>query len=220
MDELRGEEGAEESGRGLPLLGGEVGVAGGHREAVALAHRRGDEDLHREAEVGDEPHHDGALLRVFLAEDGHVGEDEAEEPGDDGGDAVEVPGAARPLHPLGDARDVDRRREAGRVHHVDGRGEEEVGAGLAELLGVGLKVARVALEVFPRAELLRVDEDRDDDLPGGAARLLDEREVPRVEGAHRRDEGDALPLLAVRGDGGAEVGNGCDPLHRLPSPAA
>ena len=25
---------------------------------------------------------------------------------------------------------------------------------------------------------------------GGAARLLDEREVPRVEGAHRRDEGD------------------------------
>ena len=79
VDELRGEEGPEEGGRGLPLFRGEVGVAGGHREAVALAHRRGDEDLHREAEVGDEAHHDGALLRVLLAEDGNVGEDEAEE---------------------------------------------------------------------------------------------------------------------------------------------
>ena len=168
--------------------GGEVGVARRHREAVALADGGGDPDLHREAEVRHEAHHDGALLGVLLAEDGDVGEDEAEQAGDDGGDAVEVARAAGALHPLRDAGDVDRRGEAGRVDHVDRRGEEEVDAGLAELLRVGFEVARVALEVFPGPELGGVDEDGDDDLPGRLARVVDEGEVPGVERPHRRDE--------------------------------
>ena len=46
----------------------------------------------------------------------------------------------------------------------------------------------------------RIDEDGDDDPLGVAPRRLDERKMPRVQGAHRRDKPDVLAVRAPGGD--------------------
>ena len=65
---------------------------------------------------------DERLLRVLLAEEGHVGPDHVQQLGHDGGDAVEVAHAAvLALERLGQAAHVDRGREARRVDLVERR---------------------------------------------------------------------------------------------------
>ena len=221
VDELGDEEGAEEGGRGRPLGRGQVGVARRHREAVALADGRGDADLHREAEVRDEAHHDGALLGVLLAEDGDVGEDEAEEAGDDGGDAVEVPGAARPLHPLRDAGDVDRRGEAGRVDHVDRRGEEEVDArprGASPRRPRGR--AGSARSPRPGPNCVGLTKIETTTFPARLRAWSTRARCPAWSAPIVGTKRDALPLLAPGGEGAPEVEDVRDRLHRRSAPAA
>ena len=108
--------------RGVALVGREVDVAAGHREAVGLADDGHGHDLDAEFLVLDHAADDAELLGVLLAEVGAVGADDAEEAGDDGGDAAEVAGAGRAFEAFGEgACHLDPVVEAGRVHFV-GRG--------------------------------------------------------------------------------------------------
>ena len=88
-------EGEAEAGGLGALGGGEILVAGGAGEPVGFADGGAGEDLDGEAEVADHAADDAELLGVLLAEDGQVGEDDVEELGDDGADAVEVAGDQR-----------------------------------------------------------------------------------------------------------------------------
>ena len=114
--------------------------------------------------------------------------DDVEELQADGRDAAEVARAVLALEALGRARRLDPRREAGRVHLVGGRREEDVDtAGLRGGL-VGGEVARVGGDVLRFRELRRVDEEaRDEHVAFGACRL-EQRGVPGVQRAHRRHE--------------------------------
>ena len=93
---------------------------------------------------------------------------------------------------LGRPREAHRGREPRRVHFGRGRDEGEVGARLGEAREVGLLGAGIAGQVLAGRELRRVDEDRDKDAVGLPPRAVDEGDVPVMQGAHRRDQGNGL----------------------------
>ena len=102
--------------RALAVGAAQAHVAARQRQAVGLAHGRADLDRTGRSRSRTSAADDERLLGVLLAEEGDVGPDHVQQLGHDGGDAVEVPDAAvRALERLGQAVDVDRRREAGRV---------------------------------------------------------------------------------------------------------
>ena len=165
-------EGPVEGGRLRAGGGVEVDVARAHGESVGFAHDRARFDAHVEVEVAHEAADDGDLMRILLPEIGGVRAHDAEQFRDDGRDAVEVVrSAGRAVEHLGDAGNVDAGSEAVGIDLGCFRGEEDVDARLFCARGVVLLIARVAAEVFVRAELGRVDEERDDDEVGSAGVL-------------------------------------------------
>src|SRR5207248_762785 len=80
------------------------------------------------------------------------------------------------------------------IHLVLTRREQDIDAAPLELRPIGIQRARIAIEVFVRPELKSIDEDAGDDAIPMAARNVDERQVTRVQIAHRGNEGDALGL--------------------------
>ena len=94
---LRGAQGPAERDRLEPLVGVEVAVAAGEREAVRLALGLGADDLDAEAEVVDHPADQHQLLVVLLAEHGEVRADQPEQLGHHGEHTAEVAGPGLPL---------------------------------------------------------------------------------------------------------------------------
>ena len=148
------------------LLGREIGVARGEREAVGIADGGRADDLERKIEVAHHLPDDAELLIVLLAEHGDVGRDLHEQLAHT---VATPPKEVRTRVALkarrGALRD-DARGKAVRVH----RPRSGIQAAYAdrrrrELGEVARLVAWVALEVLVRGELGRVDEDRDDDTP-------------------------------------------------------
>src|SRR5439155_24593118 len=86
--------------------------------------------------------------------------------------------------------DVDPRLVAPRIQLFGARDEQDVDAGVLRDACVALLIARVAGEVLVRSELGGIDEDARDDGVAFTTRRLQQRDVPRVQRAHRRDEAD------------------------------
>ncbi len=127
---------------------------------------------------------------------------------DDGRHAVEMIGPRRAAKIVGQVADLDSGAEARGIHFHDVGHEDEVGAGLAELVDVAGLVARIGAEVLARAELGRVYEDRDDDSVGGSPGKLDQRQMAVMQRAHGRHERHRLAGLAPFGEMPAELGQG------------
>ena len=132
-----------QQGRNLALFGREIDVARGEREPVCLAHDRRADNLHRNIEIAHQLLDDQKLLVVLLAEHGDVGSALHEELGDDRGDAVEMIGPRRAAQALRQIADLDKGLEAFRIHLGGFRRENEIDAGVAELLEIAGFVARV-----------------------------------------------------------------------------
>ena len=130
----------------------------------------------------------------------------------DGGDRAGVDAHGRlamGVHDLGRGGEDDEPPDGERVMRVlPARGAQDG----RQALDVGLQGARVGLQVLPRGELERVDEDGDDD---GAARpdptggLGHEVEVALVERPHGHDNGAGHATgpvgPVVNGEGGGEL---------------
>src|SRR5262249_5475674 len=128
---------------------------------------------------------------VLATEDGQVGLHDVEELEHDGGHAVEVGGAALAFQRFGHAAERHRRHRTRRIDLLDAGKEKEIDRARLEQLAIARLVARVAPEVLARTELLRIDEDgNDDELRAVPARDVDQREMPFVKEAHRRHEAD------------------------------
>ena len=91
--------------------------------------------------------------------------------------------------------------------------EHEVDAPRGGEPGVVIESARIAREVFGRAELQRIHEDAHDDDVGNAFGFVDQSEMSLVEGAHRRHERDALALRAHIGNYVPHLVDGIYLLH-------
>ena len=198
----------------LALLGAQVGVARAHRQAVRLADGRSDLDPHGEVQVVGELADDERLLGVFLAEVRDVRPGHVEEFGHDGGDPLEVTGAGGAVEWAGQPADLDARIEALGIDLLDRRREQDVDALALGQPGVVLFVARVRVEVFGRAELCRVDEQRHDDGCALLACGAHQRQMALVEPAHRGHQADG-----ARRDGErtAQLGDRADRLHAATS---
>ncbi|MNZ90484.1 hypothetical protein D3C78_1094480 [compost metagenome] len=131
------------------------------------------------------------------------------------GHAVEVAGAAGAAQAFGNARDADDGLpgHAVGVHFLDGRGEQQLAAGLEEFFLVGGEGARIAVEVLAGAELQRVDEDAGDDEIGALGGFGHQRGMAGMQIAHGRHQADAFAFATGVGDGGAQFADGLDGDH-------
>ena len=69
-----------------------------------------------------------------------------------------------------------------------GGGEQHVAAGLAQLVAIGLKRARVGVEIFMRGELQAVHKNAGHRDIAQRLGLLDQRQMASMQIAHGRDE--------------------------------
>jgi hypothetical protein len=96
------------------------------------------------------------------------------------------------------------RRKARRVDFLDRGREDEIRRDARQPVDVRRKRARIAREVFIRAELRGIDENRDDDAVGRPSRRLDKRQMAGVQRAHRRHQADSLASGAPRANVAAQ----------------
>ena len=101
-----------------------------------------------------------------------------------------MPGTVLALEHCAQLGHVDPGLVAGRVHLRRGRGEDDVDAVLAGELEVASLVSRVAVQVGGLTELGGIDEEAQHDRVAPVARRGEQREVPRVEGAHGGHQAD------------------------------
>src|SRR5580704_19635229 len=116
-------EGTIERGGGAAIIGAQVGVARGKREAVGFAHDRADYDLCVEVQVGSHLLDDAALLGVFTAEVGEAGLYDFEKFQDDSGDALKMSGPRASFEAIAEAFNIHQRAEALRIDFFRGRRE-------------------------------------------------------------------------------------------------
>jgi len=143
------------------------------------------------------------VLVILRAEDRDLRGDDVEELQDDGRDAAKVSRPEFAFELVLDRRRVELILLRLGVEIGFGRREQHVDAGGFELGAVVGKSPRVFVEVLVRTELQAVDKDARDDRFAVRARLLHQRDMPRVQIAHRRDENDAATVR----ERGAQVGN-------------
>ena len=112
-----------------------------------------------------------------------------------------MPRPHRAAQPVGQPFDANEQRKARRVHGHDTGRIQQPAASLGEPGGIAGLIARIAIEVFGRPELLGVDEDRSHHLVGAFQPFGDQRQMASVERAHRRHKGHprALPLPVRHG---------------------
>src|SRR5580704_7991201 len=122
-------------------------------------------------------------------------------------------GARAAFKAVAEAIDVDIGAEAGRIVVGGLWSENRVYARVREFLRVGFEGARIFGEVFFRAELRGVDENRCDDLRRFAASAFDERHVAGVKRAHRWHEADDFVFGAREAGGLFHPGYGSDYFH-------
>src|SRR5947209_1113495 len=111
-------------------------------------------------EIRDEPLDYAELLIVLLAEVSAIRMDDLEQFCANGSHSAEVARALRPLPPLRNASNLDHSRAADRVDCRSGRREECVDTCLLRQFGVAFLLARISVEIFVRAELGRIHENR------------------------------------------------------------
>ena len=134
--------------------------------------------------------------------------------GDNSEDTLEVVRSHSALPLLSNASGMhDNDRSVLGIHVFACGGEQEVYSPLGRQLRVIFESPWVAVEVFARPELQRIDEDAHHDDVGHALRFIDQGEMTLVKRAHRRHECDALPLCSHAGNYVAHLINRPDRLH-------
>jgi hypothetical protein len=94
-----------------------------------------------------------------------------------------------PVELVADAADADLGGEAIRIDHLHRRRPEHGHSRGLEQRDVFGFAPGISRQVFSRAKLHRIDEDRRDHLVGTLSSLGDQRHVAGVKRAHGRDEG-------------------------------
>ena len=128
-----------------------------------FAHRGDAHDRDAQVEIDHQAANDGELLVVLLAEHGEVGFDCRQQLRDHRRHALEVAGAALPLHRRRERTGDDAGVEPNRVHRRRRRRVHEVDARRPACREVVVDRGRVVREIGCLAELQRVDENRHDD---------------------------------------------------------
>src|SRR5580693_1819020 len=116
-------EGTIECGASAAIIGAQVGVARGKREAVRFAHDRADYDLGVEVQVGSHLLDDATLLGIFTAEVGEAGLHDFEKFKDNGCDALKMSGARTSFEAIAEAFDIHQRAKTLRIDFFRGRCE-------------------------------------------------------------------------------------------------
>src|SRR5262249_20770393 len=112
------------------------------------------------------------------------------------------------FEPPAELRDLDPGLKSAGVELLPRGDEEDVHTRFFSQPRVALLVARVGRDVLVRGKLGRIDEEACNDPVVVLPRRAEERQVPLVEGPHRRDQAD-LSSVGLR----AEVRDRADDLH-------
>jgi hypothetical protein len=119
------------------------------------------------------------------------------------------------LERVGEATHFNARVKAGRVDLLDGRGEQQVDAFGLRQYDVPVLVAGIALEVFARAELSRIYEQRDHDEVAVLPSPPDQRKMALVKEPHRGNKPDRAARSTLALHRLAQLGHITDGPHAL-----
>ena len=135
-------------------------------------------------------------MRVFATEIGEVRLGDLEQLEHHRGHPAKVAGARAAFQALAHPFHVHVGAETVGIDFRRGRGKQVLDAQAFEQRAIGLQPARVLGEIFVRAKLLRVDENRDDHRFTLLLRCPHQRKMALVQGAHRGNEADQVTLGA------------------------
>src|SRR5882724_7227872 len=201
--------------RPLALVRIQIGVARAHGKAVELADDWADHNLYRKIQVAHHAADDRGLGGILLPEEGYIGLDDVEEFGDHSGHAAKVAGTRASVEPFAQAFDDDPGCFALGIH-LFSRGREQNGNTLFfQKLAVAFVRPGILGEVFVRAELRRVDEERHSyGVTPGLGRTY-QRKMTFMQSAHGGYESEALAVCsgqATESVGFSDIG---EDLHGL-----
>ena len=154
----------------------------------------------------------GQLLPVLLAKQRQIGLDLIEQLADHGGHPIEMPWPRRTAQPVTDAGDGDVGGIARRVHHRDFGRPDQRHALSAQQIKIAFARAGIRREILVRAELARIDEDRDGNVIGAAFCLPHQGQMPFMQRPHGGHQGQ----LACRPQGGGGTAQWIKLLNDLP----
>src|SRR5262245_65511207 len=106
-----------------------------------------------------------------------------------------------PLQHVLQALYLDEGGEAFRIDLLDQRREDEINAEITADFLVALKWPRITAQVFLRAKLCRIDEDRHDNESAIVSSRTDERSMALVQRSHRRHQANHLAGRTSSGNG-------------------
>ena len=173
--------------------GREIGVARAEGEAVGVADDGADDDLRREAQIGDHAAEDGNLGRVLLAEEGAIGFGGDQQLGDHGGDAAKVAGAGCAVQTIAEGWDFDKGGiGAVGIELFDGGAKSTSAPSAAASAQSASNERGIAAEILVGAELRGVDEDADGDVRARGAGGANQRGVAGMQRAHGGNEADGV----------------------------
>ena len=185
----RGGGGAKRSEklRRVCALGGrKIIVAGTFGQAVGGARGFAFDNVDFEIQLRRHRLDDAQLLQILAPENRASGRKNVEQFANRRRHAGKKSGAARA------AQIIDKRRRdfdllRARIKNRIGRRENKIGEILArEFFAIGGERARIRRKILARAELQRIDINRNRDAIGGFARAPREQQMPFVQAAHRR----------------------------------
>ncbi len=128
------------------------------------------------------------MLEILFAEQRDIGPHLVEQLGDDCRNAIEMARPRRAVESVADARHRNIGGKTVRVHFLGRWQPQDRAARVGQHPRILQFAPGVAREVFGRAELLRIDEDRGDDLVRDMLGRFDQRDVAGVQRAHRRHQ--------------------------------
>ena len=103
--------------------------------------------------------------------------------------------------------------ETGGIDLIHRRHEQQIDAAPSKDGAVAVLVAGIVGQILGIVELPRVHEQGDDHPVVGGARRLDQRQMPRVQRAHRRHHRHGLAPAPPAGDMAAQIRNAARHLH-------
>ena len=187
-------------------------IARTERQTVRPPYDRARHDLNRNLQLAYHGPDHRNLLKILLAEISLIGLHDREQAAHHLRHTVEMARTVRALHHLVGLSEIELPRIGLGIDILDRRGINEVGAGCLEQLQVGFQIARITAQIGRIIKLRGIDEDAHHHPTALAAAAFDQRNVPLVQRAHRRNEAGEYLFIT---QGGGEFGTPVENLHRI-----
>ena len=155
------------------------------------------------------------MLKILFAEIGGVSSNNVEKLAHHRCDTGEMTGTCLAFHLVAEGWHIHHRLHRLRIHVADRWRKKIIDIRSAQQSGIPFQIARIFVEVFIRAELQRINEDRHDGHVIFCSGAMNQFKMAFMEVAHGRHEADAFSRPPCWRQNLTQFLNGADDLHEV-----